>query len=350
MKSVARSYLWWPGLDRDIEKIAQSCEACQQNKNAPPPAPLHPWSWPTKPWQRLHIDFVGPFLGTNFLVIVDAHSKWPEIFEMTNTSTAKTIATLRHLFSTYGLPEQIVSDNGPQFTAAEFQQFMKNNRVKHIRCAPYHPASNGAVERLNQTFKRALKAGNKDGRSLSHRMADFLLTYRATPHSTTNRTPSSLFLLRELRTRFSLLHPDVERKVMEKQTNQSMHHDRHATLRTFQVNQHVHVRNFRPAGPKWIPGVILKQTGPVSFVVQVENGLVWKRHVDHLRQSTPTQDLIPVSPLPTSSQEDVDDNTFISPPSLDAEVIQPTDPEDSTPPLEPRAYPTRNRQPPDRFM
>ena len=129
-----------------------------------------------------------------------------EVFEMTTTSAAKTIATLRHLFSTYGLPEQVVSDNGPQFTSEEFQQFMQSNRVKHIRCAPYHPASNGAVESFNQTFKRALKASEKDGRSLSHRLADFLLTYRSTPHSTTNRTPSSLFLNRELRTRFSLLH------------------------------------------------------------------------------------------------------------------------------------------------
>ena len=341
MKSVARSYLWWPGLDSDIERLAKSCASFQQNKNAPPSAPLHPWTWPSKPWQCIHIDFVGPFLGTSFLVIVDAHSKWPEIFEMTKTSAAKTIATLRHLFATYGLLEEVVSDNGPQFTFEEFRQFLKSNRVKHIRCAPYHPSSNGAVECFNQTFKYALKASEKDGRSISHRIADFLLTYRSTPHSTTNRTPSSPFLLRELRTRFSLLHPDVEKHVIDKQADQIQQHDQHAKSRKFEVNQKVHVRNLRPTGPKWIPGMILKQTGPLSFIVQVEHGLVWKRHVDHLRHAEPT---IPTSSSsPSSITDDTDDNTFISPTSHDS--AQDTDDVNST-----RTYPTRTRHPPDRFM
>ena len=295
------------------------------------------------------MDFAGPFLGTTFLVIVDAHSKWPKVFEMTTTSAAKTIATLRHLFSTYGLPEQVVSDNGPQFTSEEFQQFIQSNRVKHIRCAPYHPASNGAVERFNQTFKRALKASQKDGRSLSHRLADFLLTYRFTPHSTTNRTPSSLFLNRELRTRFSLLHPDVTKRVLDKQSDQISQHDKHSKERTFTEGQHVMVRNLRPSGPKWIPGTILKQTGPLSFIVQVDHGLVWKRHVDHIHHSVP-QLSSPPSSIPISTN-DCEDNPFISPSSLDNETPHTNDNQEQThPPTELRAYPSRNRHPPDRFM
>ena len=198
MKSVARSYVWWPGIDKDIEDIAKSCLVCQSIKNVPQAAPLHPWTWPTKPRQRLRIDFVSPFLDTNFLVVVDAHSKWPEVFEMSSTTSSKTIAVLRHLFATYGLPEQIVSDNGPQFVSDEFKTFLQKNGVKHIRCAPYHPSSNGAVERFNQTMKKSLKASQKDGRTLSHRLSDFLLTYRSTPHDTTNRAPCSLFLQREM--------------------------------------------------------------------------------------------------------------------------------------------------------
>ena len=92
-----------------------------------------------------------------------------------------------------------MSDNGPQFTAEEFKTFMKSNGVKHIRCAPYHPSSNGAAERFIQTFKRSMKASQKDGRTFSHRLADFLLTYRAIPHATTGRAPSTLFLQRHLR-------------------------------------------------------------------------------------------------------------------------------------------------------
>ena len=121
------------------------------------------------------------------------HSKWPEIFEMPSTSAEKTISTLQQLFSSYGLLEQIVSDNGPQFIAEEFATFLKSNGIRHIRCAPYHPSSNGAVEQFIQTFKQSMKASEDDGRSLSQRISNFLLSYRATPHSTTNQPPCSLF-------------------------------------------------------------------------------------------------------------------------------------------------------------
>ena len=82
MKAIARSYHWWEGVDKDIESVVKSCQACQSVKNAPPNAPLHPWLWPTKPWQCLHVDFAGPFRGRTYLLITDAHSKWPEITEM----------------------------------------------------------------------------------------------------------------------------------------------------------------------------------------------------------------------------------------------------------------------------
>ena len=135
MKSLARYYVWWPGMDKDIENIAKACSSCQSHRNAPPPAFLHPWTWPTKPWQRIHIDFAGPFLSKSFFVIVDAHSKWPEIFDMSTTSATQTI-----------WPTRASRPNSPQFISEEFADFMKKNGIKHIRCAPYHPASNGAVE------------------------------------------------------------------------------------------------------------------------------------------------------------------------------------------------------------
>ncbi len=79
-------------------------------------------------------------MGRSYLIIVDAHSKWPEVIEMNSTTTAATIRELRCLFAAYGLPEQLVSDNGPQFTAADFTTFLKRNGVRHIRSAPYHPS------------------------------------------------------------------------------------------------------------------------------------------------------------------------------------------------------------------
>ena len=79
MKAVARSYFWWPGVDKSIENIAKSYTACQAVKLSPAMAPLQPWVWPAQPWKRVHVDFAGPFQGALFLVVVDAHSKWPEV-------------------------------------------------------------------------------------------------------------------------------------------------------------------------------------------------------------------------------------------------------------------------------
>ena len=78
---------------------------------------LHPWLCSTKPWKRLHVDFAGLFRGRMYLLITDAHSKWPEITEMPSITASRTIDELRKLFSSYGLPEQIVTDNGPQFVS-----------------------------------------------------------------------------------------------------------------------------------------------------------------------------------------------------------------------------------------
>jgi hypothetical protein len=80
MKALARSHVWWPGIDHEIEKLVKSCTGCQTTQHAPTLAPLHPWEWPETPWQRVHIDFAGPFINRMFFVMMDTHSKWPEIF------------------------------------------------------------------------------------------------------------------------------------------------------------------------------------------------------------------------------------------------------------------------------
>ena len=360
MKSVARSYVWWPGIDKDIEDIAKSCLVCQSIKNVPQAAPLHPWTWPTKPWQRLHIDFVGPFLDINFLVVVDAHSKWPEVFEMSSTTSSKTIAVLRHLFAAYGLPEQIVSDNGPQFVSDEFKTFLQKNGVKHIRCAPYHPSSNGAVERFNQTMKKSLKASQKDGRTLSHRLSDFLLTYRSTPHATTNRVPCSLFLQREMRTVFSLLRPDTESRVVSKQSDQAKAHDRRTKSRSFDIEQDVMVRNYRP-GSKWLPATVRRQLGPLTYIVKLCNGQEWKRHVDQIRGYQPATEEELLSsednsteidssthPIPTTSANDQPASSDQATPNFNPDQQSTTDSHQQSTTVS--RYPSRIRKPPERLM
>ena len=272
MKAVARSYMWWPGIDGDLENLAKSCTACQGVKSAPSAAPLHPWLWPDQPWQRIHVDYAGPFREKMFLLLINAHSKWPEIFEMASTTSESTIAMLRRVFAAYGLPEHLVSDNGPQFTSTEFQEFLRSNGVKHIRTAPYHSASNGAVERLVKTFKQAMKAGEQDGFTLQHQLQNVLITYRSTPHATTGQSPASLFLGSPLRTRFDLLRPVVGERVRGEQARQKHHHDGHRHYREFPVGTHVMVREGRDKS-QWLPGTVRERRGPVSYLVEMDSGV-----------------------------------------------------------------------------
>ena len=99
MKKVARSYAWWPGIDKDIEILVKSCDGCLQTRNKPSPMSLHPWQLAERPWQRIHIDFAGPFLQQMFLIVIDSFSNWPEVIVMKSTTATKTINELGCLFS-----------------------------------------------------------------------------------------------------------------------------------------------------------------------------------------------------------------------------------------------------------
>lgn len=136
-------------------------------------------------------------------MVVDAHSKWPEVFCTQSTTASRTVDFLRITFARFGLPLQLVSDNGPQFTCEEFQHFMKRNGIKHITSAPFHPATNGLAERFVQTLKQSLRAMKGENGTLQKKIANILLTYRNTPHTTTNETPAMLMMKRNLRTRLA---------------------------------------------------------------------------------------------------------------------------------------------------
>ena len=100
MKRLVRGYVWWPGIDTDLESAVKFCFKCQEHQNLPARTPMHPWEWPDRPWGRLHIDYAGPIEGKMNLVIVDAHSKWLESQVVATATSQGTIEKLRILFTT----------------------------------------------------------------------------------------------------------------------------------------------------------------------------------------------------------------------------------------------------------
>lgn len=361
MKGLARSFVWWPGIDEKLEELAKTCYGCQQTQKSPPTAPLHVWEWPTKPWQRVHIDYAGPFLDHMYLVVVDAHSKWPEVFCTKTATSAKTVELLRALFARTGLPHQIVSDNGTPFTAEEFQRFVRKNGIQHTTIVPYHPASNGQAERFIQTFKHSIKAMDKDTASLRQKIANFLLAYRNSTHAVTGQTPAMLFLGRPLRSRLDLLKPSLQQHVQKKQSESALR-SQTRSLRTFQVGQQVIAKDYRNKGQKWQTGTIVSQTGPLTYQVKVGQDLVWRRHVDQLLDASGSTS-VDANDTPFHGDfEFSDEAQDTGGPEDDAGGSAPASPVPQRPAVNPvpqsptantspvRRYPERIRRPPERFQ
>ena len=192
MKSLARMYVWWLGVDKEIEECVHTCQECQLNQSAPPETLMQPWKWPTRPWARIHLDYASPFLGRMFLILIDAHLKWIEAFCNTSATSSATVECLRQVFAQFGVPETVVTDNGTCFTSDEFKLFLKMNGSRLLTSAPYHPASNGLAERAVQIVKHGLKKVTQG--TLSARLAKVLFAYRLTPQGTTGIFPAELLL------------------------------------------------------------------------------------------------------------------------------------------------------------
>ena len=201
MKSLARLHVWWPSLDHDVEQTVRDCGDCQANRSRSPLKVNNPCIWPTRPWQRIHLDFAGPFNGEMFLLVVDTKSKWIEVFPMSSTTVSATIRALRFLFATHGL----------QFVAQEMKDFLKSNGIRQCLSSPYHPASNGEAERAVRTFKESMKTMKDEPGTQAEKLAHLLLSYRTTPHTSTGCTPAELLMGQRIRTRLDICPQELLR-------------------------------------------------------------------------------------------------------------------------------------------
>ncbi|UYV77453.1 K02A2.6-like, partial [Cordylochernes scorpioides] len=270
MKALARNFIWWPGIDREIEEITRVCRECNINNHTLKQESVHRWESAPTPWYRVHLDFAGPFMNKMFLIVIDSYSKWPEVIIMNSTTAGNTIRVLRDLFSRYGIPDQVVTDNGPQFVSEEMKYFLKSNGVHHLRSAPYFPATNGLAERFVQTLKRGLK--NMRNEELNKSLANFLFTYRTVPHSSTREAPAVLFLKRMLKCKWNLLKPKLEVKPGFKKGYSP----------DFEEDENILVRDF--LGP-WKEGKVIKRLGKCFYTVKLNDGRLWRRHVCQLRKN-----------------------------------------------------------------
>ncbi|CAK1598288.1 unnamed protein product [Parnassius mnemosyne] len=301
-KAVARSYVWWPGIDEAIETMCRACVVCAAEADAPQRHTPSPWPWPAKPWSRIHIDFLGPIFNKIYLVIIDARTKWLEVFYVPSTAASHTIVKLSEVFARWGLPKQLVSDNGPPFISKEFSQFLTNNGIQHVFTAPYHPASNGAAENAVRTVKKVIKKAVRENKDINLFLNTFLLHYQNTEHCTTGESPASLMLGRRLRTKLDVLRPDIENKIIKTQINQK--ENAPTGERGLQPGEDVWLRRYQ-GSDKWTAGQVTQRLGVTDYKVLDTIGKESHKHIDQLKRRIRSSLICPRSSnsQPNSSSE-----------------------------------------------
>lgn len=205
-KQLLRGKVWFYRMDRKVEALIRSCIPCIANTPSNYTEPLQMTPLPGKPWQYLAMDFCGPFPnGDYILVIIDEHSRFPIAELVKTTSATNAINVMERIFSMFGLPQSIKSDNGPPFQSRELKEYFQNMGINHRRITPVWPRANGTAERFMRTIEKTIRAAHVNGQSWQKGIQMFLLNYRNSIHSTTGRTPSELLFGRELRTKIPMM-------------------------------------------------------------------------------------------------------------------------------------------------
>ena len=259
-----------------------------QKMKQPQPA-NHPWMMPERPWSRIHIDHAINFMGSNWLIVTDAYSKYPCIRQTSSTSTEATTTLLEQAFAHFEYPHTIVSYNATTFSSAEFQEWCHYKGIKHLTEALYHPATNGAAERLVQSFKQSMKKSKLPPRPA---LQEFLMQYRRTPLNT-SFSQSQLLNGRQIRTKIDSFFPSPAHIAQERQATDATKNQqkKQSTVQHVRTRYSVGTACYalycglrHTNSPRWVPATVTKVHGTRSFTVTVHpRGPLWKRHWEQLR-------------------------------------------------------------------
>ncbi|XP_022809728.1 uncharacterized protein K02A2.6-like [Stylophora pistillata] len=164
---------------------------------------------PSEPRQDVAIDVLGPLPSVeNLLVVIGYYSRFFEVVTMHSTTSRKLMEALTPIFTQYGYPFSLKSDNAPQFVSEEFENFLATHGIQRRKSPPLWPQANGEVDCQNRTLLKSLKVAEVEGKKWKDELDKFLLAYRTTPHSSTGATPAFLMFGRELKSKLPELCPN----------------------------------------------------------------------------------------------------------------------------------------------
>ena len=295
----ARQSVWWPGLSKQLEETVRRCSVCTKFQ-VPRVEPLMPSQLPSLPWQKVGTDLFE-WEKSNYLLVVDYLSRWIEIAKLEQTTSRCVINHLSSIFARYGVPELVISDNGPQYSSESFKEFSRNYGFRHNTSSPHYPQANGEAERAVQTIKGLLK------KAADPYLA--MLAYRSTPLAL-GYTPSELLMGRKLRTTVpmsrELRKPSVpnyrdivERDDQEKQRQARNYDARHRAraLPPLAPGETVYVRDRESTG------TVVQETTPRSYEVRTPEG-TFRRNRHHIVRTPSKENILDDTIQPESSSGD----------------------------------------------
>ena len=238
IKSLARSYVWWPKMDTNSEEKVKCCATCQSHQKTPPCSSLHPCEWPGRPLSRVHVDYAGPSMGKMFLLIINAHSKWMDIHCVNSATFSVTMDKMRSTFASHALPEIVVSYNKYNFMSSEFKSFLQKKKASST--LPQHLTTQVQMVWWSER-RRPLSKGLRK-RVTVPLTPSWLLSYRITLQSTTGEPPAKLRWGRSLKSHLDLLRPDVATRVHLAHSRQKKQHDQHSRTHGVKLGDAVSVR------------------------------------------------------------------------------------------------------------
>ena len=214
--TLLRERVWWPRMGRMTKEYVATCLPCTAAVPRNVPAPMVPMEMPEGPWQTVHCDFKGPIGGPKgyyFHVTIDAYSRWPVVAMVRSTSYDRLEPVLEEMWATYGIPEKVVHDGGPPYESHNWRRHARRMGFQSVTCTPEHPQSNGLAEKFMSTVVKVTHAALVENKDPREAMQRFLMMYRATPHSTTGKSPSKIIQGRKMRLKVPIKQQKAEGQI-----------------------------------------------------------------------------------------------------------------------------------------
>ena len=209
-KSLIREKIWFPQIDNRVKSTIDHCLPCQAVGRPNPPEPITTTRMPKHPWTTLHVDFYGPLQTQEYLlVVIDRYSRFPEVDIVHSTKAAAVIPKLDRMFAVHGIPDVLISDNGPPFNSTDYKQYLETLGITPKFSTPLWPQGNAQAERFMQGLGKVLQTAKIQNRPWRQELSRFLLQYRTTPHSSTGVPPSELLFNRKIRGTLPVLSRNI---------------------------------------------------------------------------------------------------------------------------------------------